>query len=653
VDFFGQQQQAKSRSRWLIISVILAALIVIIAVDLFVLFFITWFEVEQIGSVYNSTFTLPQVFNVDYLKAHSDSLLISSLLVGSLMGIASTSKVMSLRDGGGQVAKQMGGDLITADTKDPLRRRLYNVVEEIAIASGVPVPEVYVLEHEQGINAFAAGYSQSDAAVAVTRGALEQFNREELQGVIAHEFSHILNGDTRINIRLMGLIFGIVILSIIGRKLLTSTRRTRFRSRDNKGVGAIIFIGLGLMIIGYTGLFITRWIKAAISRQREFLADASAVQFTRNPDGISNALKKIAINYDQSYLNAESEEISHMLFGDGNRPNFFSSKLFATHPPLIDRIQRFEPRFQESDLLEFGKKLRQKAQRHEQAKKAEKEKQILKKQQKNDGFDIAKVLQDIGQPSLEQLVLAGAISAAIPDAIEHAAHSPEWAPEVMLLTVLSKDANILEKQLMIISKEMGQWTDQKIQHLLSSSESLNLEQRLPIMEMAFPIVKNRPNSELEKLLSTFKQIVIVDNEIDTFEYLLSKLIETHIIDSLRPDKVQVVGSNRIEKYRAHCVVLMSILATKTNENQSSAKKAFEQGCKRLGWDQEKIVKVDNWTRKFDIALERLNSLRGDEKRKLVIALADIIMQDKQFNISEHELLRAICASLHIPLPVLA
>ena len=244
-----------------------------------------------------------------------------------------------------RVARQVGGTLVPADVQDPLRRRLRNVVEEMAIASGVPVPEIYVLEEEGGINAFAAGFTPSDAAIAVTRGALELLERDELQGVIAHEFSHILNGDMRLNIRLMGVLFGIMVLGLIGRLIIRGGYHTSIlTSRRDRGAPVVLIIGLGLAILGGIGMFFARIIKAGVSRQREYLADASAVQFTRQSDGIANALKKIG-GYSQGSLirEADPEEVSHMLFGAGSK--LFG--MFATHPPLVDRIQALDPNFKE------------------------------------------------------------------------------------------------------------------------------------------------------------------------------------------------------------------------------------------------------------------------------------------------------------------
>ena len=210
MNFFEHQEKSRRHTRWLVFLFILAVLAVIVAVDLAMMLALQWLWPAHDGSL----------FSAQGLQNNAAWLGGASLATASVVGFASLFKILFLRGGGGEVARQVGGVQVDADTRDPLRRRLLNVVEEIAIASGTPVPEVFVLEREAGINAFAAGYSTSDAAMAVTRGTLEKLNRSELQGVIAHEFSHILNGDMRLNIRLMGALFGILLLALIGRRVL-------------------------------------------------------------------------------------------------------------------------------------------------------------------------------------------------------------------------------------------------------------------------------------------------------------------------------------------------------------------------------------------------------------------------------------------------
>src|SRR5690606_28679995 len=265
-------------------------------------------------------------------------LLTITIVVLIIIACASLFRLASLKKGGGgKVARSLGGVYVPEDTNDPQLRRLRNVVEEIAIASGTPVPELYVLPHEPGINAFAAGWSPADAAVAVTRGCLERLNRDELEGVIAHEFSHVVNGDMRLSIRLMGVLFGILGLAVVGRVLL-HTRGER---------NPLPLVGLVLLAAGSIGLFCGKLIKSAVSRQREYLADASAVQFTRQTEGLAGALKKIGGLPDGAHLSSgKKDDVSHMLFSEGSK---FAS-LFATHPPLVERIRALQPNFDPREL---------------------------------------------------------------------------------------------------------------------------------------------------------------------------------------------------------------------------------------------------------------------------------------------------------------
>ncbi|MBS0571612.1 MAG: M48 family metallopeptidase, partial [Proteobacteria bacterium] len=321
MNFFAQQERARAHTQRMLVLFVLAVACIVAALDA-----VLYLAFGASGHGAHPGFGAVMFWN--------------SVLVVGIIGGCSMYKITALRGGGGVVARQLGATFVEADTTNFAHKRLRNVVEEIAIASGVPVPEIYVLEGETAINAFAAGYTPADAAVTVTQGCLDKLKREELQGVIAHEFSHVLNGDMRLNIRLMGVLFGILVIGIIGRKIAANTGR----SRDS---GYAVLIGIAILAIGYIGVFFGRLIKAGISRQREYLADASAVQFTRQTNGICGALKKIGALPAGSKLDSgETEEVAHMLFGDG----VGYSALFATHPPLVSRIKVMEPQF---DPAEF------------------------------------------------------------------------------------------------------------------------------------------------------------------------------------------------------------------------------------------------------------------------------------------------------------
>ncbi|MCJ7815031.1 MAG: M48 family metallopeptidase, partial [Xanthomonadales bacterium] len=560
-----------------------------------------------------------------------------------VIGLASLFKTASLRTGGGQVARQLGGTLVESDTRDANRRRLRNVVEEIALASGVPVPEIYVLEQESGINAFAAGFTPSDAAVAVTRGALEKLNRNELQGVIAHEFSHILNGDMRINIRLMGALFGILLLALIGRRVLIHSHFAG-RSRDKNGA-VVLLIAFGLMAVGYLGLFFGRWIKAAVSRQREYLADASAVQFTRDPGGIGGALKKIAVYADASYLNADTEEISHMLFGDGRK-----MMMFSTHPPLNDRISRVDPGFQPEELDRLAATILR-----DELKSSKAEENLQKKDSEPDKsmFDAGRIIDGIGQPDWGRMLVAAAISASIPDNIGQAAHSTEWAPEVLFYTLLDSDKEVREQQLLVVASKMGSDSEAQVHALLKAGGLPSPEQRLPLLEMAFPALKRRPPDFVTRVLDTAKAMIDADGRVDVFEYLLARVISMHLWESQNPHRVRVAGNKTITACRDEALALLAVLAYHGSAASGEAEAAFAAGLEVLGLKPETpIPDVDDWTTALDAALPKLDGLKPVEKEKLVRAMIGVVLHDGRLDTTEMELLRVSSDLIHVPLPLL-
>ena len=634
MNFFEHQDRARKQTRWLIIAFILAVVAIVVAIDviLLVVMGVTSFDSTE------TPLSLKElvVVNVPLLTG-------GSLASVAVIGLASLSKTASLRSGGGQVARQLGATLIESDTRDAKRRRLRNVVEEIALASGVPVPEIYVLEQESGINAFAAGYTPSDAAIAVTRGALENLDRNELQGVIAHEFSHILNGDMRINIRLMGSLFGILLLTVIGRRILIHSHLAG-RSRDKNGA-VVLLLAFGLMAVGYIGLFFGRWIKAAVSRQREFLADASAVQFTRDPDGIGGALKKIAVVSGASYLAADTEEISHMLFGDGRK-----MMMFSTHPPLNDRISRVIPGFQPEELDRLAAKMtRDRLKARESA-----ERQKTKAAESKEGmFDAGRIINEIGNPDWERMLMAAAIAASIPDNIAQAAHSTEWAPEVLFYSLLDPDEQIREQQLLSVAQNMGADSESQVRALITAGGLASAEQRLPLLEVAFPALKRRPPEFVSQVLDTAKAMIDADGRVDVFEYLLARVISMHLRESQNPHRVQVAGNKTISSCRSETLEVLSVLARHGQQEPGDAEAAFVAGLKSLGFKTDtRFPAVENWVSVLDTAISKLDRLKSSEKEKLVRAMVEVVLHDGRLAAAEMELLRVCCDLIHVPLPLL-
>jgi Zn-dependent protease with chaperone function len=633
VNFFEYQDQARRQSRWLIFLFILAVITIVVVIDLAMLIAFGVMNTEE----------QQFVFSIQNLKANLPTLLGGALFTTAIIVVASLFKTAMLRSGGGKVARELGGVLVEADARDPLRRRLYNVVEEIALASGIAVPEIYVLEQESGINAFAAGFTPADAAVAVTRGALEKLSRSELQGVIAHEFSHIFNGDMRLNIRLMGALFGILMLSLIGRRVLHGSFYMG-RSKNNNG-GAIMLIAIAVMLVGYIGLFFGRWIKSAVARQREYLADASAVQFTRDPDGIAGALKKISVYSDASYLNVESEEVSHMLFGDGER-----TKMFSTHPPLNDRIKRIDQSFTPDDLVQLANRIQR--QTRAEAELAEKE-QRSKKTGAAGMFDADSLVDQIGHPDFSRILMAAALAASIPEQISQAAHSNQWATEVLFYCLMDHNSEIREQQLLIVAQNMGGDSEGRVRGLLNAVPELAREQRLPLLEIALPELKRRPPDHVTKVLATANALSDADGQTDVFEYLMAKIISQHLWESMNPQSVKLSGKKSLNKMTDKALDVITILAEHGHLNSEEIQSAFQAGLNPLGVDKSTPMPVvKDWTEALDKALPALDQLKPVDKEKVVKALIATVMADNKIAVSEMELLRVVCSVIHVPLPMI-
>jgi len=631
MNFFEAQEKAKRATRWLVLVYVVATILIVAGVTAIVAAVL--FSADQ-GAIANPG-TLAAI-----------AALTTLFIVG-----ATVYKTTVLSGGGGRVAKDMGGTLVPTDVQDPLRRRLRNVIEEMAIASGVPVPEIYVLESESGINAFAAGFTPGDAAVAVTRGTLELLNREELQGVIAHEFSHILNGDMRLNIRMMGVLFGIMFLGIIGRMVLRGSYHGSYvSSRRNKSAPAIMMIGLGLTILGWVGVFFARWIKAAVSRQREFLADASAVQFTRETDGIANALKKIGGFSQHSYIkNADPEEVSHMLFAGGT--SMFNS-MFATHPPLTERIQALDPSFQESDFPNIQIDHTRDASLADQVAGFAAGTAGLEGLASTEQTRVDKsIAASIGQPTPEHVRYAQRLRASIPPKLYDAAHSPSGA--YLLSIALIIDEPNSDRQISIVETQMGKKRAALVREYFEELQNIGVIYRLPLLEIAFPELKQRPAPKLQFLLDLVRRLIEFDGHIDLREFCYYRILARHLEQAISPAVDQ--KGNRVSKKAARraAVDLIRIVADEGHESDAQKNAAYAAGMRVFGdWagDAETAIPAEQTVEKLNEALNTLSRINAAGRESLIQAVTETVAHDGTLTSVEGELLRAVCASLDCPLP---
>jgi Zn-dependent protease with chaperone function len=525
------------------------------------------------------------------------------------------------------------------------------VVEEMAIASGVPVPAVYVMEEETAINAFAAGLTTGDAVVAVTRGTLDKLNRDELQGVIGHEFSHILNGDMRLNLRIAAVIFGILVLGLTGRGILWSLRGVRVRGKDNGFIVVIALAGLALLVVGYVGYFFGRLIQAAVSRQREFLADASAVQFTRNPSGLTGALKKIG-GYAAGSTMASNRagEIGHFFFAQAFRSGF--SGLWATHPPLDERIRAIDPQFD-------GKLLAppETADDGEEAFAAASAIAPRKMQEPSARIQTTAApaaIQSIGVISPAQIANAQLLLEAIPNRLKEAAHSPKEAPVLVYALVLGAEPATRAKQRAMVAERAGAEAGRILDELTPALAAVGDAQKLPLLQLSAPALRALLGSELSAFLDTLDELVHADAQVTTFEFALQKLL-IRTLELGRKPGAAAIDYHSFQAVAGEISMVLSALALAATSEPAAAQPAFRAGAAQLKLIESRLQFVESAAGDFaalDTALDKLAKASGPIKQRTLMAAAQVVIADGQLLVTEAELLRAIAAALDCPMPPL-
>jgi len=526
------------------------------------------------------------------------------------------------------------------------------VVEEMAIASGTPTPPVYLLGEEQGINAFAAGFTPGDAVIGVTRGCVQQLSRDELQGVIAHEFSHILSGDMSLNIRLMGVVHGILIIGIIGYFLLRSSMFAGHgRSRGGRDNSAMVMLaaGAGLMVIGFLGTFFGNLIKASVSRQREFLADASAVQFTRNPDGIAGALKTIGGFDGGSILQSpNAPESSHFFFSQGLRGGL--QMLFATHPPLDERIRRLDPSW------EGGARAAAPGATPAAADAAAGFAAGVAPQPVTTTLPAApegSALDQVGEPTAAHVAYAAALVRDLPSAVAAAVHEPYGARAVIYALVIDRDDDSRKRQLEQLARFGEAGIDHETRRLLPEIERLAARVRLPLVDMAFPALRALSLSQYEAFKTNLRALVEADQKIDLFEWTLQRMLVAHLrphFERVRPPRVRYSSLRRLAP---ECGVVLSILAIAGSQSDAGTRAAFERGASQLRGIELALLPRDRCgLENLDRALQRLVQADGSCAQQLLMACAACIAANRNVTQAEGELLRAIADALGCPMPPL-
>lgn len=638
MNFFEHQDTARRNTRQLVIFMLLAVISLIAVTTVLVAVVLYYFQ-------YGGNELQPQgaegnVFQLTFQTLSWEILGYITLAVGTLVALGSVYKLLQLSGGGRKVAEAMGGRLINTNTQDADERKILNVVEEMAIASGTPVPPVYLID-DDSINAFAAGFQPQDAVIGVTRGCIRLLSRDELQGVIAHEFSHIMHGDMRLNIRLVGILHGILLIGLIGYFLLRSAQISAYTSR-RRGNSALpmLAMGIGLIIIGYAGIFFGNIIKAAVSRQREFLADASAVQFTRNPEGISGALKKIGGYEEGSLLKAPSAaEFSHMYFGQGVKTRF--NALMATHPPLEERITRIEPSWKG----QFPR-VRPPTSAAGPERKTGKSEQAAGFAQSGQS---SSAIDSIGQPSAEHVGYAQELVKSIPDSLVDAVHDPFSARAVMYALLLTMTSDrVAEQQWHRLQQHAHPVVYDLTGKLVHAVAQLDRSRYLPLVEMCLPALKTLSAAQHQVFKGNLVALIGADKKVDLFEWSLYRIIR----HNLEPPKKREDNLS-LKNLSSECQLTLSIVAHSGHRDRSRAQAAFANAFDSLGigsrfFLDEKSIQLPD----LDKALNRLAGLKPLQKPVLLKALVTCITHDAQVTVTETELFRAIADSLDCPIPPL-
>jgi Zn-dependent protease with chaperone function len=653
MDFFEQQERAHRRTRWLAVDFVLVVFAVIVVVYFVVAPFVLAFGPPQLSGNSGAAEVGARLFSdpIGFLRWawRPHLFVIVAGVCAVVIGGGSLLKMAELAKGGSAVAVSLGGRPLSATTKDVDEQKLLHVVEEMAIASGLPIPEIYVLENESGINAFAAGHTHSDTAIGVTQGGLKLLTREELQGVIGHEFSHILNGDTRLNMRLIGLMSGILCIALIGRGLLRVVGEAlQSGSRSlRKSMGVVLVLGaLGVLLlaVGSIGVFLARLIKSGIARQRELLADAAAVQFTRNPAGLAGALKKIGGLTRGSRLRvASAEEASHLFFGNGLADPWV--RWLATHPPLEDRIRALDPTFDGT----FPNIALPEPERAEvEAKPGSAPPRKGPGWLRPDQFIAA-----VGLPTVEHLDQAVALRAALPEPVRQAASRPAGAIALIYALLLDTDEAKRTAQLKLLSDGADPSVQSELQALLAPVAGLGVEARLPLIDLAIPALRRLSADQYSRFTRDVQALIESDQQLSLFEYTLQKMFRRHLQSYYDQPRKSIIQFYALKPLVPDCVVLLSALARVGQNEPAAVEAAFRQGADQLKVSAVPLSLLD-WNEcnleRIDPALDRLAQAAPMIRRNVLYACAHTVAADGQVQEREAELLRAIADALDCPVP---
>ena len=673
MDFFERQDMARANSRKSVLLFLLALPCVIAAVYLLSVsvYALTWAFLAFWRSVFLEMHSAPAEATVVFVGFWHPKLLLG-VGAATLLVVVSGSlyKSRQLAAGGRVVAVLLGGERLSPETKKIEEVRLLHVVEEMSVASGTAMLDIYILRGESGLNAFVAGNTASDAILCATDGCLRNLTRDELQGVVAHEYSHILNGDMRLNMRLMGLVHGLFTITLLsywvmGRTYRESERDIGGAAEARTGVTvfvdlAVLAIGFLLAFIGWNGAFFGRIIKGAASRQREFLADAAAVQFTRYPEGLANALNKVMKSPEGSIIHSpRAEEASHIFFCNGIDDD--RTRLTSTHPPLDERIKRIQTMMGESFVPE-PKPIDGRAAGEEP-------------EEKLGGFvsrflsagsgpsesattlpiEPGEAVANVGVPAARHLAYAAKLMAALPEPVRRAAREPRAATALIYVLLLSPVESVREAQLRLLKSRLSSEAALKINALSSALRDLNELIKIPLVELALPSLRQMSLPEYAAFRENTASLIATDQQVDLFEFALQKMLRRNLETKFKPVPEAETRHSTLAELGVAGSTVLSALAHAGQDTIKAAQAAFQRGVKHLEQIEAPfnfVALADCTLKSVDEGLDALAQSTTSLKKHFLRACSETVAADGRIRPREAELLRAISDSLYCPMPPL-
>jgi Zn-dependent protease with chaperone function len=630
MDFFATQERAQRHTARLMALFALAVGGVVACVYVAVRLLIYKTEDGPTGPFWNPSVFMP-----------------AATITIAVIALSTLYKIWSLRSGSEAIANLLGARRIAPNTTEPAERRLLNVVEEMALAAGLPVPSVVVLDKEQGINAFAAGWAPGDSIIGVTRGCLDRLERDELQGVIGHELSHILNADARLNLHLIGWLHGLMVIAFIGYWILRSMGRGGGGSKKG-GSAAVPLFGLALIVIGGIGVFFGRLIKSGISRQREFLADASSVQFTRNPLGLADALKKIGGAKDGSKIaDPNAEQASHLYFSNGLKASWLSA--LSTHPPLEDRIRRLDPSF-DGKLAASDPGPGLVAAIAGAGSIPGDDERLAAGVVGLGGHTIA---ARVGTVQATHVDYATQFLASLPTGLRERAREPATAPALLFALLLDRDPEVRIVQVRAL-EAAGQFLFDETQKAASILASCPDAARLPLLDLALPALRQMSRPQWDAFRTTTHALIVADPRISLFELVLQRALVRHLGPVFGGTRAKGAPTAQLSDRTTEAGLVLSALGHACGSDEPAAEAAsFDAALRMLGGDAGSISfsgRDDCPPEVIDRALRSLAALVPQGKKRLLEAATACVVADRKVTVAEAELLRAIADSLDCPVP---